>query len=1195
VNIIDEISISEDLYNKLHTAYKYHLRGENRSLVGLRRSYPTCLAVHLVAEGIYGYESGNYWGGTPIEEYGTQSDRREAGQSFERFVEKQDLETFPDRRRSHRYVSLILLHGAIPNDALPGFFEHAIQPAVHDPYWSHYAPHALVERWQDEGSVLRHLSKSVHAFLREGGEVAVDFVARCISMAERTADTEQVPDSGAVRLPERIVDVYVTWKKNNPPEPGQPRRPKSSETDRHAFTPPQLWLNAAQSQVMVDLPEQSITDDQKAVSDMQWSIRSEGRSDTEPLSVAIHAFRSADGWITEAESVGVPAPARSYRVSLTGLPDAHSWTFEGLSPQRPLLAFETDQYALVSAQKTLPARPLWLIYPEDDALRVSGGRQIEEDRSLHGPWDGYTLTCWDLTGAEALHLGDITWPIVQQGQGLRPRLTGGETLSLGTRKSRLYTSPPDLRIPVAAGQDVGQAVEQWEIQQSGGSGHSSFRPLASYAVEVREDEHSLVLPLSSLVGAIGTHQLAVRGPLGRSARFTIDVVGDTAVHLPDAPRLPTPEGAYPEKRVIVRTPAEAKIETDRDGLRLASSRNGVHTLIFDADCTHASITLRETDTQTPVSIPLIAPGIQWAVRDDDGLTAWSTRPLRRAVDAIEQSIKSELVVRLRPSSGPHALNGRLRVHREGHQVQHLSSRSRAAGQLRFDLGELQDTFQEVQHALSADLWIGDQDPVSVLQLEASLHVTDLSLQSRRMGDAWQLTVQWETDGKPVLNRCLRLWSEGRPWEEPHTFTIPDDARGETQFEIPRDDLPPGPYVAALNVEDPWRMTLPERPSLSDSNAERVNVGSSADQINAAWSQAASLERKLERAFRAETHSNANNHLRDAAEAFRPQDIPMLGRALWWINRSRPLSDVLSDRHNAAARWVHERVSEHLPQFLDGLTDPPFDQAGESDLRRFLVEMGVPQVVQPPSPHASPRDQSGRDIAWRIWPPMGWMMDARRLLEDTGSLQHAAQTIGIDELRRAADDEGATESVDSAETWVQIADHSELFGGRLQEQEIASPVPVLQTRQQMINATLRGHFDDEQSWAAVNFDWLIRHKQHPDRYSEPRSNLLSLRRQLRAGVEQAAETKRVPHRVAEALRSRYDPRPDAKLTNVPFCVGATALLQRAYAITDDMSLPFTSDADLIGCGKAAFETARRLYERDLCLLSLALAQHERSAE
>ena len=472
VNIIDEISIGEELYNKLRTAYEYHLRWENRSLIGLRRSYPTCLAVHLVAEGIYGYESGNYWGGTPIKEYGTQSNRREAGQSFERFVEKQDLETFPDRRRSHRYVSLILLHGTIPNDALPAFFKHAIQPAVHDPSWNHFKPHVLVERWQEEGPARRYLSKSVHAFLREGGEVAVDFIARCVSMAERTADTEQVPDSDAVRLPERIVDAYVTWRKNHRPETGRsPRRssgPKSSDNDRHALAPPQLWLNAVQGQVMVDLPDQSITNDQVAVADMQWTIRSEGRSDTESLSVAVHAFRSADGWVTEAESVGVPAPARSYRVSLTGLPDTHSWTFEGLSPQRPLLAFETDQYALVPAQKTLPARPLWLIHPEDDALTVSGGRQIEEDRSLHGSWDGYTLTCWDLTGAEALHLGDITWPIVQQGQGLRPRLTGGETLSLGTRKSRLYTQPPDLRIPVAAGQDVGQAVEQWEIQQSGG-------------------------------------------------------------------------------------------------------------------------------------------------------------------------------------------------------------------------------------------------------------------------------------------------------------------------------------------------------------------------------------------------------------------------------------------------------------------------------------------------------------------------------------------------------------------------------------------------------------------------------------------------------------------------------------------------------------------------------------------------------
>ena len=112
--------------------FNYHF--QRRTLEGVLRSYTTCFAVHLVAEGIYGYESGNYWDGTPLKKHGSQSDVREGGQFFETFVDVNGLETFPDR--PFRYVSLILLHSSIPNDVLPSFFEHALLPAVRDPYWT---------------------------------------------------------------------------------------------------------------------------------------------------------------------------------------------------------------------------------------------------------------------------------------------------------------------------------------------------------------------------------------------------------------------------------------------------------------------------------------------------------------------------------------------------------------------------------------------------------------------------------------------------------------------------------------------------------------------------------------------------------------------------------------------------------------------------------------------------------------------------------------------------------------------------------------------------------------------------------------------------------------------------------------------------------------------------------------------------
>ena len=272
VNIIDELSVSNDLRSQLRRAFNYHL--QKRSLAGLLRSYPTCFAVHLVAEGIYGYESGNYWGGTPLNEHKSRDDRREGGQFFEAFVEEKGLELFPDRSR--RYVSLILLHSSIPNDALPDFFEYALYPAVHDPVWVGFSPRELVRQWPKEGVSKYRLSNTVHTFFREGGRVAIDFVSRCIEMAERTTEEGEIPAAEEVRLPERVVSSYSSWWKRYKKEEKKARTRRLKKRRRGFSKPPQIRLNPGRTQLMIDLPEQQFLSEDGGNRDAEWPIRSRG-------------------------------------------------------------------------------------------------------------------------------------------------------------------------------------------------------------------------------------------------------------------------------------------------------------------------------------------------------------------------------------------------------------------------------------------------------------------------------------------------------------------------------------------------------------------------------------------------------------------------------------------------------------------------------------------------------------------------------------------------------------------------------------------------------------------------------------------------------------------------------------------------------------------------------------------------------
>jgi len=559
------------------------------------------------------------------------------------------------------------------------------------------------------------------------------------------------------------------------------------------------------------------------------------------------------------------------------------------------------------------------------------------------------------------------------------------------------------------------------------------------------------------------------------------------------------------------------------------------------------------------------------------------------VDEIEQSSKSELVVRARPSSSAIGLEGQLHVKSGSEVLQRIDSKSRAAGQLRFDLLEILDLLHKTNRSLQLELVLDDGRSATAARVEATLHVDNIDLIAKRSDDTWNLEVNWETKGNPTLNRCLRLWSLGRPWEAPRTFQIPDDAREGARFRSSISDLPPGPYLAALNLEDPWDESTPERPSENAANAARVDVGSAAERLKHSWEKTSTFETELENAFLAENSSESGRHLNEAAKLISPEDTPLLLQTLWWLSSSQSLTDQLADRRNVVHRWIRNQIVDTPERLVAALKDSKFQKTRTDRLQSFLVALGIPQEV----PAATELRDYDRDTVWRVWPALGWMLETKDLLDgSSSSLRRARRTMGVDELlsRDIEQDEHFSES--EAIKWKDLRSDNEMLGGRLQDQETSLPVQILREQQHELNAALRGHFDDEKSWFAVNFDWLIDLKNNPELQSTEVPTLVRASEPLLSGIDELSEKGIVPEAVADGIRNRYDPRPEAKLTNIPFCVGATALIQRAYA-THPFSLPFAEPEDLLRCGSAAFVVAQRLYERDLCLASIALVQHNDS--
>ena len=1189
VNIIDELSISRKLRSQLKRAFNYHL--QRRTLDGIFRSYTICFAVHLVAEGIFGYESGNYWGGTPLKKHGSQNDVRKGGQFFETFVDTYGLETFPDR--PFRYVSLILLHSSIPNDVLPAFFEHALLPAVRDPEWRNFEPRGLIQRWPQHPPANNRLPKVAHTFFQNGGEVAVDFITRCLEMAERFEKTRDMPQAGEVRLPERVVESYEEWRESFEVSSVRRSRKSRKAEQRASLIPPQIWLDPWQAQIMVDLPEQELAGEEAGRSDLKWQIEAQSRDGVTDTQVEVHSYKHGENWKTESESVPLTAPARSYSVSLTGVDLDRTWTFEGLLPERQLLAFDGDTQEMIEGPRSLPARPLWLVYRDDAEMKVEGGEKIETDHPLHGPWEKFSASCWDLSSADSVQVGETTWTVVAQGQGLRPRLLEGTQLPIGGNRERYYTQLPEIRIPVPSGHDSQDELKKWDVRLLAET-RTTTQALDSEGLDVRTERHSLVLPLNQLIDQIGSHEIGLRGPLGRSASFSFSYVGDCSLHQPEEPRIPTGEGSYPEKRIVVRTPSETELSCVRDDVNIESSDRGVHQVIFGETCTHANVSLRAPDGGSSVQLPLIAPGLQWTMKGERWEHSWSARPLRLSSDELEQSDEATLVVRNQPSSGTIELKGALLVKGGEDAHQRIQPKSKAAGQLRFDLLESLDLIRGVDRTLRLQLLLEAERSATLAHLEASLDVKSLSISTNRQGEVWNLEVTWETVGSPVRNRRLQLWSVGRPWESPRTFRISDDARGEAQFEEPVANLPPGPYIAALELEDPWREDVLERPSVGDPNATSVEVGSVAERLEHFWEKKDFLELKLEQAVLADSASDADRYLREASNLLTDADISMLLRSLWWFESGGALIERFADREALVSRWMREKVLAHPETFISLLTNKEFRRTSKNRLRSFMVELGTPQALTP----ASDWGNDIFDTAWQVWNPLGWMIEAQNLLDrDRRSVRRARNATGIRELIDTDDeiaDRIESDSTPGREwTWKSLESNPGVFGGRPQEQQLSLPASVLREQRHRLDATLRGHFDDERSWQAVNFDWLLDYREDPRQYEAEVSVLDEYRETLRSGVDQISANGQVAEPVASGITDRYDPRPDAKLANVPFYTGATALIQRAYAIFE-VSLPFVDPESLLRCGAAAFNVAGRLYERDVCLMSMAIEQQRRKA-
>lgn len=839
VELIGELDLTEDIAAELGRLIRSLIRryGDSCATHLLEKHYPTCLAVYLVAQGISGYSHGSFWSkirqvtGLKTDNYGWRW-----GQIFEGFLRRRQLPMFPEVcAQSHRYVSVILLHGGIPDYCLPDFFRNVIAPALTVPARQEMPAETIVQEWLYDTSERFFTDRPVFYFLKYGGNVAIDFVERSLRMARARARKESL-SAAELGLPQRVIDAYENWLQTNP---------NAVADDTLHLHRPTLWLNPWRDGLLATLPEQAIPRGNQAPN-MNWTIFASNR---ELLTRAVFAWNRGSYWHGEPQTVAIPEPAQEYAIRFSGSSDvSRTWYFSGPTDDMPLMAFDAASRHLLRLRGVLPAREVWLLFRGDQQVFADGRTCLETGGSLPEAWSGYQMQRWDLRGLTQIQVGTHTIPVESEVEALRPRLDGTRLMLHPQRQeNELFVGgPPDIIIPVPEQADPRIELRRWYLSIETAEG-VKLRLVACAdlddAVHLERGFMRIMLSSPSLLGdqKFGTFRVGLRGPLGRGrdVTFQIALVPRFTINGHDSIRIPDEQGHVPPCRITIETARTIRVQAQESDVLVERQRPGVYMLYVPATYTEVRLQLYENAAVSPgVSLMIALPALQWA------LTSQHTQVSGPVMQAIVKSQAwlndvddARLIAMIEPGVGSlDAIEAMLVVDTDHwHEPQLLrAAHTREIGQWVFELKALTDTVRASSgSAVSVRLRVTGLPNVKdavvrdVLYLMRSVEAQALSMQFLADDVSWLLSFQWRV-ASDIPDRMLRLWSLWRPWDAPIQWAIPDTDTESYQVIVPRANLPPGRYLAEIVVADVWVTDAPSRPEPGAPGVVEIQIGDTKD-------------------------------------------------------------------------------------------------------------------------------------------------------------------------------------------------------------------------------------------------------------------------------------------------------------------------------------------------------------------------------
>jgi RNA polymerase primary sigma factor len=836
LDLLAELDLSQENVNELATriAALNRANGIDAATNLLEQDFPCCLATFLVGQGIYHYREGDYWSSVVAAVETDVAEVRDLwGGFFERFVRERSLPRVP-MGVGHRYVSTILLHGGVPDNSLDSFFEDFLTVVMSDRQLADLPMVDLIADWLDTSAARHRAAQPVVRFLREGGDYAADFAARCRTMALLTLENDSYPDPAEIGLPPRIIKSFCHWRETAAAAPSR------NDEGTH-FHRPIITVDPWGDGILVALPTQLMPSSINPDS-ILWKIVSGG----EVFIVPADAYYRDSGLVIDELQARLPRPADWFQISL--LADGkilREWQVVGLTPSHPLLTFDASTSEMITWSNALPAREIWMLVPNGAPIVAVDARQVTVFGAFPGKWHDYHVEAWDLTSTASIRLGDQVIPVEPDPQSLRPHLSRGEVLETkeGGLSPLVYVgSLPDVVIPLPHGRSWESEIDRWRISvESPMTKQLSAIHLRALTGSLTIETDAMRLQMSSLECLadcdIGSFIVKLRGPLGRDAHFAFSVVPSLKVIHPGHVRVPDPRGRMPAVSVEIQTDARFVVESAEATVRVTAEAEGRSVVTGSVDRTSVAIYVRAKDRPaTPaVLLELPTPLLNWTVVHDaeSPSTDWSAKTFRKTISWLQDINAPRLLVTIRPPVHlADTLQGTLTFRDRTDQLLcTLTPRGRTRRWLTFRLDEALDDVRQLSNSSVAVVLELSGLPghtgsvhLQVLELTADASLSGVeALCVSNDSDHWTVHLSWSTGQLPPAPH-LRLWSISRPWEKPVVVAISDQQSYRVAVQVPRSGIPPGWYRCEVAEINRWSSLERFRPLVKSPGVTDLRIG-----------------------------------------------------------------------------------------------------------------------------------------------------------------------------------------------------------------------------------------------------------------------------------------------------------------------------------------------------------------------------------